>query len=46
MIDRSHTADDGTPMNDSAILSRTAPVRTEHFDVVIAGAGISGVGGD
>ena len=32
-------------MNDAAILSRPAPVRTEHFDVLIAGAGISGVGG-
>ena len=32
-------------MNDAAILSRPAPVKTEHFDVLIAGAGISGVGG-
>ncbi len=32
-------------MNDAAILTRPAPVKTEHFDVLIAGAGISGVGG-
>src|SRR5580698_3295803 len=30
-------------MNDATLL--TAPVRTEHFDVLIVGAGISGVGG-
>ena len=34
-----------TAMNDAAILTRPAPVTTEHFDVLIAGAGISGVGG-
>ena len=32
-------------MNDAAILTRPTPVKTEHFDVLIAGAGISGVGG-
>ena len=32
-------------MNDTAALSRPATTKTEHFDVVIAGAGISGVGG-
>jgi cation diffusion facilitator CzcD-associated flavoprotein CzcO len=32
-------------MNDAAIAIRPAPARTEHFDVVIVGAGISGVGG-
>jgi len=32
-------------MNDAATLSRTAPTKTEHFDVVIVGAGISGIGG-
>jgi cation diffusion facilitator CzcD-associated flavoprotein CzcO len=32
-------------MNDTAILPRTAPTRTEQFDVVIVGAGISGIGG-
>ncbi|MBN8872016.1 MAG: NAD(P)/FAD-dependent oxidoreductase [Rhodospirillales bacterium] len=37
-------------MNDAAILSRATPtgsdpVSTEHFDVLIVGAGISGVGG-
>ena len=32
-------------MNDQAILTRPAPAKTEHFDVLIVGAGISGVGG-
>jgi len=32
-------------MSATATLAQTAPARTEHFDVVIAGAGISGIGG-
>ena len=32
-------------MNDTATLPRPATTRTEHFDVVIVGAGISGIGG-
>ncbi len=32
-------------MNDASILTRPAAVKAEHFDVVIVGAGISGVGG-
>jgi cation diffusion facilitator CzcD-associated flavoprotein CzcO len=32
-------------MNDAAALPQSAPVRTEHFDVLIVGAGISGIGG-
>jgi cation diffusion facilitator CzcD-associated flavoprotein CzcO len=32
-------------MSQTATLADTAPTRTEHFDVVIVGAGISGVGG-
>jgi cation diffusion facilitator CzcD-associated flavoprotein CzcO len=32
-------------MNDAAALTRPASVTTEHFDVLIVGAGISGVGG-
>src|SRR6476620_230089 len=32
-------------MAENAALSRTAPETTEHFDVLIVGAGISGVGG-
>ena len=32
-------------MNDTAAFTETAPARTEHFDVLIVGAGISGVGG-
>ncbi|MGA9866779.1 MAG: NAD(P)/FAD-dependent oxidoreductase [Acetobacteraceae bacterium] len=32
-------------MNDAATLTAPAPVKTEHFDVLIVGAGISGVGG-
>ena len=32
-------------MAGSAALTTAAPVKTEHFDVVIVGAGISGVGG-
>jgi len=32
-------------MNDAAILTQPAPTRTEHFDVLIVGAGISGIGG-
>ncbi|MEO9190540.1 MAG: NAD(P)/FAD-dependent oxidoreductase [Acetobacteraceae bacterium] len=32
-------------MNDAATLTAPAPVTTEHFDVLIVGAGISGVGG-
>jgi len=31
-------------MPDTAILDRPAPVTTEHFDVLIVGAGISGIG--
>ena len=32
-------------MSDAAVLTRPAPVKTEHFDVLIVGAGISGIGG-
>jgi cation diffusion facilitator CzcD-associated flavoprotein CzcO len=32
-------------MDEVALLERTTPLKTEHFDVVIVGAGISGVGG-
>jgi cation diffusion facilitator CzcD-associated flavoprotein CzcO len=32
-------------MNDQVTLTRPAPTKTEHFDVLIVGAGISGVGG-
>ena len=32
-------------MNDTAILTKAASQRIEHFDVLIVGAGISGVGG-
>ena len=32
-------------MDEAALLERTTPRKTEHFDVVIVGAGISGVGG-
>src|SRR5271156_5471477 len=32
-------------MNEATTLTQIAPVRTEHFDVLIVGAGISGVGG-
>jgi cation diffusion facilitator CzcD-associated flavoprotein CzcO len=32
-------------MNDAAILPQSAPVTTEAFDVLIVGAGISGIGG-
>jgi cation diffusion facilitator CzcD-associated flavoprotein CzcO len=32
-------------MNDSAVLTRPAPTKTELFDVPIVGAGISGVAG-
>ena len=32
-------------MTETATLARTASQNTEHFDVVIVGAGISGVGG-
>ena len=32
-------------MNDAVVLPQPAPVRTEHFDVLIVGAGISGIGG-
>jgi cation diffusion facilitator CzcD-associated flavoprotein CzcO len=32
-------------MNDAATLARPAATRSEHFDVLIVGAGISGVGG-
>ncbi|MFI4976676.1 MAG: flavin-containing monooxygenase [Caulobacterales bacterium] len=32
-------------MTETATLTKPAPTRTEHFDVVIVGAGISGVGG-
>jgi cation diffusion facilitator CzcD-associated flavoprotein CzcO len=32
-------------MHDAAALTRPAPVKAEHFDVLIVGAGISGVGG-
>ena len=32
-------------MNDAAAFTETAPAKTEHFDVLIVGAGISGIGG-
>ena len=32
-------------MSQNATLAEAAPTRTEHFDVIIVGAGISGVGG-
>jgi cation diffusion facilitator CzcD-associated flavoprotein CzcO len=32
-------------MNDAAALTETAPAKTENFDVLIVGAGISGIGG-
>ncbi len=32
-------------MPDSTLPEKTSPVRTEHFDVLIVGAGISGIGG-
>jgi cation diffusion facilitator CzcD-associated flavoprotein CzcO len=32
-------------MNDTASATRAAQARTEHFDVLIVGAGISGIGG-
>jgi cation diffusion facilitator CzcD-associated flavoprotein CzcO len=32
-------------MTETAILAEAAPQQLEHFDVVIVGAGISGVGG-
>src|SRR5271156_5927591 len=32
-------------MNEATTLTQIAPVRTEHFEVLIVGAGISGVGG-
>ena len=32
-------------MPDTSVQARPAPLKTEHFDVVIVGAGISGVGG-
>jgi cation diffusion facilitator CzcD-associated flavoprotein CzcO len=32
-------------MNDASALPQSTPVRTEHFDVLIVGAGISGIGG-
>ena len=32
-------------MNDAAVLAQASPVKTEYFDVLIVGAGISGVGG-
>ncbi|HEY6433967.1 MAG TPA: NAD(P)/FAD-dependent oxidoreductase [Acetobacteraceae bacterium] len=32
-------------MNDAPTLSHTAAISTEHFDVLIVGAGISGIGG-
>ena len=32
-------------MNDAPVIARHAATRTEHFDVLIVGAGISGVGG-
>ncbi|HET6239518.1 MAG TPA: NAD(P)/FAD-dependent oxidoreductase [Acetobacteraceae bacterium] len=33
------------PMTETAAFAKSAPRQTEHFDVVIVGAGISGVGG-
>jgi len=33
------------PMSETTTLSKTTPATTEHFDVLIVGAGISGVGG-
>lgn len=32
-------------MPDTAILNKPSPAKTEHFEVVIVGAGISGIGG-
>ena len=32
-------------MNDTAAFTEAAPAKTEHFDVLIVGAGISGIGG-
>ena len=32
-------------MNDALALARTDTLATEHFDVLIVGAGISGIGG-
>ena len=32
-------------MDDATAIARTTPAKTEHFDVLIVGAGISGVGG-
>ena len=32
-------------MDDVIAIARTTPAKTEHFDVLIVGAGISGVGG-
>lgn len=32
-------------MNDAVVLSTSAEQQVEHFDVLIVGAGISGVGG-
>jgi cation diffusion facilitator CzcD-associated flavoprotein CzcO len=32
-------------MPDSTLPAKSAPVKTEHFDVLIVGAGISGIGG-
>jgi cation diffusion facilitator CzcD-associated flavoprotein CzcO len=44
-VDR-RTSRNAAPMTDTAALDRpTAAAKTEHFDVLIVGAGISGVGG-
>jgi cation diffusion facilitator CzcD-associated flavoprotein CzcO len=32
-------------MDNATAIARTTPTKTEHFDVLIVGAGISGVGG-
>ena len=32
-------------MDDAAASAEATPLRTEHFDVLIVGAGISGIGG-
>jgi cation diffusion facilitator CzcD-associated flavoprotein CzcO len=42
---RDRTDKDAEPMNDAAVVTQAKPVTIEHFDVLIVGAGISGVGG-
>src|SRR5271155_5429616 len=38
-------SDPRKPMTETAVRMRATPQKTEHFDVVLVGAGISGVGG-